>query len=564
MMRIDPNQIEMALLPVGTMTFAAVIQKLEGDNRLNDTRRRDLVSGLHKAAKALGRPTSEVLADPQWLQPRLVNIAPANLEITQKSWQNTVSDVKAALAQVGIIKRRNRHIDDLQSSWRDLWLKVLSSGNRTLTTGLGRFIHFVSNLDVAPGAVTHSHAEAFLEALKAEEIAKKPEVSWRNALNAWNIAVTSIDGWPDIRLVPPKRQNVIVRPDDALPKAFVSDLSRVMKFMTQPDPFSEAGPVHAIADTTANHRSRMLKRFASELLNDGVPETQITSVADLCNPILAKRGLQAMYVRNGNQTGSVIDDMAKILQACARRIGIGDKECSALADLSKRVALPTLRGMTRKNRDRLRILRDRATLLRLLDLPDKLLAAGRKRSPKAAALAREDALAIAMLLVCPLRIGNLAEIRVDHHFQRPGDGRVFLVFAEEEVKNGRPIEFELPTDLCRVLNKHLETRSPLLCPSGTPWLFPRRDGTGPVDRGTLSTRIKQRIHKETGVVMNAHLFRHLAAMLYLEAKPGAYEAVRRLLGHSSVSKTISVYTGLETGGVIESFGEVLRAKKGGK
>ena len=118
--------------------------------------------------------------------------------------------------------------------------------------------------------------------------------------------------------------------------------------------------------------------------------------------------------------------------------------------------------------------------------------------------------------------------------------------------------------LLDLLDKHLASRSPLLCPAGTPWLFPRRDGKGPVDTSTLSTRLKQRILKETGIVMNAHLFRHLAAMLYLNENPGAYEAVRRLLGHSSVSKTIAVYTGLETHAVIEAFGNVLRAKKGAR
>lgn len=189
---------------------------------------------------------------------------------------------------------------------------------------------------------------------------------------------------------------------------------------------------------------------------------------------------------------------------------------------------------------------------------------GRKLKPQVAALAREDALAIAILLVCPLRIGNIAGIRIDQHVQRPGDGRAFLVFIEGEIKNERPMEFELPVDVRRMLDKHLADRSPLLCPTGTTWLFPRRDGKGPVDNSTLSTRLKQRIHKETGIVMNAHLFRHLAAMLYLEANPGAYEAVRRLLGHSSVSKTISVYTGLENGAVFEAFGKVLTSKKGRK
>src|SRR5690606_25424853 len=202
-----------------------------------------------------------------------------------------------------------------------------------------------------------------------------------------------------------------------------------------------------------------------------------------------------------------------------------------LRDLARRTAMPPQRGMTRKNRDRLRVLRDDATLRRLLTLPDKLFRKGGDLEDKLTALKQEDALAIGLLLVCPLRISNIAAIDINRHFQRPGDGRLFLVFDEQEVKNNQPIEFEVPVDLRRMIDMHLARRSPLLCHSGTPWLFPRRDGAGPVDKSGLSTRIKKRIFDEIGIVMNAHLFRHLAAMVWLDAYPGGYEAARRLLAH---------------------------------
>lgn len=556
-----PKLIEMALMPAGTPTFADIIQKLETDADLADLRRRDLVSGLRRVAKALGRQPEETFAEPNWLRPLLSKVAPAALGLSVKGWQNAVSDARSALARVGIVKRRNRHTDDLDAAWRGLWLGVAALQDHNLTAGLGRFIHFLNNLGVAPDAVTQAHAEAFLAGLQADEIAKSPESSWRNAVNAWNHAKNRVVGWPNVVLVLPKRRDTIRLPDEALPPAFLADLGAFMTRLAHPDPFAGDGPLRAIAPSTIKQRVSMLKRFASELLHAGVPADSLDSVAAICAPDIAKQGLQAMYARNNNQKGVVTQDMAGILLLCARRLGLDEGVLARLADLDRRMALPPQRGMTRKNRDRLRVLRDDAILLRLLDLPARLLAPSRSLKPAAAALAREDALAIALLLVCPLRIKNIAEIRTDHHLQRPGDGQAFLVFAEGEVKNDRPMEFELPTEVRRMLDRHLAGRSPLLCPAGTPWLFPRRDGKGPVDTSTLSTRLKQRIFKETGIVMNAHLFRHLAAMLYLDANPGAYEAVRRLLGHSSVSKTIAVYTGLETRGVFQAFGDVLTAKK---
>lgn len=52
-----------------------------------------------------------------------------------------------------------------------------------------------------------------------------------------------------------------------------------------------------------------------------------------------------------------------------------------------------------------------------------------------------DALAIAILLTCPVRIKNLTSIHLDHSIHRPGDGLAYLEFSEEETKTGRPIEF---------------------------------------------------------------------------------------------------------------------------
>jgi len=48
----------------------------------------------------------------------------------------------------------------------------------------------------------------------------------------------------------------------------------------------------------------------------------------------------------------------------------------------------------------------------------------------------------------------------------------------------------------RAGSANVATRSPLLCPAGTPWLFPRRDGARPVDANNLSARLTRRIWAE--------------------------------------------------------------------
>jgi hypothetical protein len=65
------------------------------------------------------------------------------------------------------------------------------------------------------------------------------------------------------------------------------------------------------------------------------------------------------------------------------------------------------------------------------------------------------------------------------------------------------------------------------------------------------------IYRETVLVMNAHLFRHFAGMLYLRQRPGAYEAVRRLLGHRKLDTTTSFYTDFESKRTIRHYDEVV-------
>lgn len=270
-----------------------------------------------------------------------------------------------------------------------------------------------------------------------------------------------------------------------------------------------------------------------------------------------------MLAERDNQSCNDTAQTASVLLGIARAIGADEGQITRLAKMSRKVAVPRQTGLTPKNRARLRVLQDDRRLRALIELPDRIWAEphGKTLSSRQA-LRRETALAIAIMIYCPIRSQNLAQIHVDRNLQRPGDGRMFLVFPTEEVKNRQPIEFELPRRLARLIDKHLATRPTCLCPPATPWLFPRRDGNGHVAGGELGQRVSRLIFKETGLQANAHLFRHLAVMLLLDALPGSYEGAKRLLGHSSTSHTISVYSGMETTSVTKAFADLVEQKRG--
>jgi integrase len=555
--------IETATIPKDCPSFTVLIARVKQDDSLSPTRARDMVSGLRRVAWALGRPESDVFCDPKWLQPRLEKISPAALNLTPKSWQNAVSNARAAMAHCGIVRTRNRNLSDLSPSWKVLWEIVLASKDPTLAPALGRFVYFLSAIDVAPQHVSDCTAAAYRKSLELNEISKKPETAHRAAVNGWNLAARRIDAWPKQVLTLQSRAKIKRLDPSLVSESFTSELAAYLARRQNPDLFSDGEALRQLRPESAQHYRRLMERLLALLVTTGIPVQDIQSLADLVRPDRVEAGLRRMLAESHNKSSNDIAQTAFVLVGIARAIGMDEQTIARLANLSKRVAVPRQTGLTPKNRERLRALQDDRRLQALLNLPERIWSETLgKELTFSQALRRETALAILIMLFCPIRSQNLAEIHIEKHLHRPGDGRVFLVFAAEDVKNRQPIEFELPRRVVRLIDKHLASRPASLCPAGTPWLFPRRDGSGPVRKGVLADRVSDLIWKETGLKANAHLFRHLAVMLLLEAHPGSYESAKRLLGHTSTSHTISIYSGMETTTVTRIFADLIERKRG--
>jgi integrase len=516
---IDPKTLDTAFVRPNTPMFSDVIRHLEENPELFATRTRDMTSGLRRVARALSRAPEEVPADARWLQPRLQKVEPAALGLTPKSWSNALSDARAGLSRYGVLDRRFHRKSDLDPTWRRLWALALASGNSTLQPALGRFVYFLNQQNVAPTEVTDAHAVDDRDALAANEISKSPDVAYRAAVNGWNLAVRLLPDWPRVELALPRRQKLVKLPDATFPQSLLADLDRLAEKLTHPNPLDADGRLKPVRAATVSQYHRQILRFASELVRAGVPAERIVDIATICAPDMVERGLRQMLARNDNRTSRGISETAALLRNLSRSYcRVSEEALKSVAKLAARVAVKAQTGMTGKNRDPLRMLQDPSKLQRLLHLPDRLFASAKTgRKPYYRALDREVAVAIAILLVCPIRPKNLSAIHLERNLQRPGDGRVYLVFEDEEVKNERRLEFELPRDVVRMIDSHLASRVPELCPRGSPWLFPRRDGQGPVGANQFSVRITRIIRRATGLVVNAHLFRHLAVMIWLDA-----------------------------------------------
>ena len=150
-------------------------------------------------------------------------------------------------------------------------------------------------------------------------------------------------------------------------------------------------------------------------------------------------------------------------------------------------------------------------------------------------------MAIELLLMVPLRINNLAHLKLGEHLIRSRKGVMHLAIPGHAVKNGVAIEALLQDQTVRLLDLYINTYLPLLRRAPSPWLFPGRRDNTPKSRDMLRAQIIDCVKERCGLLINPHLFRHIAAKLYLEAHPGAYGVVRLLHGHKSVDTTTRFY-----------------------
>jgi integrase len=169
------------------------------------------------------------------------------------------------------------------------------------------------------------------------------------------------------------------------------------------------------------------------------------------------------------------------------------------------------------------------------------------------------AVAVRILLVAPIRVGNLASIRIGENLIRPvgPHGPYWIVFPDYDVKNRIPLEFELDGQTSALLDRYLsEFRPSLFRGMHSAWLFPGELGEHKGAK-TLSDQITERVVDDTGLRLTAHQFRHAAVAILLKHRPGEYELVRRLLGHRSIKTTINFYAGLETLQATRIFGAIV-------
>lgn len=544
-----------------TPTLADVLTQLP-THELPPVVRRDMSSALRKVGVVLGRDLAEIPADPARLNARLQDVAHSAHGISKQRWANVRS---LTLKAIGLVRpiMPGRRTTPMSDEWQTLAGRLRT---KDAVARLGPLLRFLSAEGISPAEVTEADVLRYRDRLLGESLRRDPQGTWDSLLWQWNQAVREIEGFPKVDLPRESQRERKSLDENDFPPSLWEDRDRWLDRLQGKDILDD-GPIRAVSDSTRRTRAYQILCFASALVRAGVSPDTLQSLNDLVELQNFEKGMRLLFDEKGRAMTSHLAGIGGALISIARhyvlpRSGKTDLEREAilrrLRTIVSRIS-PDRVGMTEKNHDRLMQFESEEAIGKFLNLPDVLRAKiASKPVPQAQKHALADvALALELLQVAPVRMGNLSRIRLDQNLIRHRDGYL-LVFKEGEVKNRTRLQFKLPKKACDVIDWYLSDIRTQRIRGETDALFIGEDGISLKAQNTLASQIAKKVLEYTGLKFNAHLIRHLTSLMFLDQVPGGHHVLRLVLGHKSIETLHRAYTGAEAKSAHAHFDGVIR------
>jgi len=541
-------------------TLDDLIAFLGNNKTLAAKRRRDLISACNSTARLVGRPPSDILTNITALRDLFAKLHPVQCRISKKRLANIRADLAAALELAGIIPADNRDTEPLPA-----WTEFLNHATaKHHAWFLSRFARFCSQRQTEPANVDDAIVREFRTWLDARVLTNDPKKIVKDTATAFN-AIIKRAGLDISLLTTALSERHLARRLGTYPASLREDIECYLKRLREPDLFSGEGPRRPLRPTSLRNIEAHIRQTLDAAVAAGYPPEHFKGLADLIQIAVISAAVRHMIARHDGKFPSGLSNILATIMAIARHYlkldkTIIDKIAAAQSQVGDQLGM-NRSSMSEKSQRRMNQFEARDNILRLTNLPMSLLqraekAAGNKSGTVGAMIAA----AIAILLCCPMRVKNLSNLHMkeDLTIVREGRSVVILVHVSPDKTKGRQaidavIEPPYSTVIARYISHHRKYAADEL----SDWLFPSISGV-PRTPAYFGELLKERIFRETGLIMNVHLFRHFSAYVFLEAHPGSYEDVRRVVGHAKMDTTTSFYAPASTKATFKRYGDVLR------
>jgi hypothetical protein len=396
--------------------LAEVFNLIQSDDALALHKRQDVCSALRSLGRAIGRPLDQVPAHPDHIRQQLDRASPALAGVSPRAWRNTVSRIRFALCHTGAAKIPGRYQEPLAPGWATLFADL---DGKQLRLGLSRFAHWAGAQGFEPGQVDDAVLEMFLADLRDGGIIKNPRRLHKVACILWNRAATEIPTWPNRQLTVPNYSRAYIKPWEIFPASLKADYDAYLYRLSGGDIFTQLD-FRPLKPGSIKTRSQQLHQFISALVIRGRAPRSLRSLRDVVAVDAVLDGLRFYTNRPKAAAMKHAQDLAYLLLAIARHhLKAGVEHIAELKKICRCVDQGRF-TMTTKNQARLRQFDDPANVRALVTLPQRIVGQFRSANPptRADALKVQTAFAIELLLMVPIRVGNLVALDIDQHIIR--------------------------------------------------------------------------------------------------------------------------------------------------
>ena len=516
------------------LSLAELKARLEQDSDLSARQQREMMSAINTTAKWLNLPTEMIPASAQFLRGKFQGIHPAHHHVTKRRIQNIKSLILSAMRSQGLSTKLASYLVELSVPWMELW--DIIEGEQYFRTEFSRFFRYCSKQGIAPSEINDQVLADYLHALEAESFVKMPKVRQQSICRLWNkcAELYQSQGWPPIKLVVPCYETRrYALDDDQFPPILLHKLDAYLTSLSGTDPFNMH--VKAFRPRSIKAIEGHFRRYISALHYQGIDLSGITSLEEIVTKEMFQLAMRWFWDRNGGKTSKHTGEIGWSIRCYATKHLTADEETIAFyASAMKRLRI-SQEGLSDKNQRAMAQFDEPKTIEALVGLPMKLWAkaershktASTKRRSKELQLCVQTAVAIEVLIFAPVRISNLQNLRIDQHISWQ-DKHAVIHVPRAQVKNDVDLAFKLPITLSQRIKAYIRDWRALYTEGANPYLFPGRK-MNPKDGSRLRRQISNTLWDETGIKLTPHQFRHAAAKILLDAKPGHYEVVRKIL-----------------------------------
>ncbi len=405
-------------------------------------------------------------------------------------WNNVRSQLYAVLQLHGLVDAAGNPKTPRAPAWETLRQRL---PNDVFRRGLVYLMRYCSAHGIAPEAVDQAVFDRLLDHMRGNVRVDRWREQHRDCCQLWNKAGDTIPGWPPFRASVPVYKRSYLLPWSTFPASLRAEVDAYLEWRTKPNLLTKDS-ARKIRPSTRDQIERWVHRFASLLVHAGVNPATLTSLASLVSVEMYERGLTALLDRNGGETCAQTNNIAQALKVIADTWAKCRGEDMAEIRRMRNLVREERFGLTEKNKIRLRILIEPANRQRLLHLPRELAkhAASTKLGQRQRAQLMQMALAIEILLICPMRLGNLAALNRKNHIVDlvPGGDQKLIMIPGAEVKNSVPLERPLSGDAAALLDTYWTDYRPLLLDGPSEAVFPGKRG-GSKGALTLGQQIRR-------------------------------------------------------------------------